>query len=107
MLPADEIPAPAHIGGQPDICTPAPATGQGPEASGNDLWAISTDLLSRCDVPLVAAFEQSEVWKRGWSRGFYGLSLDEGVESEVEELRRGYEAGRIAWLLALPPSPFD
>jgi hypothetical protein len=74
---------------------------------GDDLQTISTDLLRRCDVPQVPVFEKSEAWKRGWSRGFYGLSLDEGIESEIEELRRGYEAGRIAWLLALPPNQFD
>jgi len=61
-------------------------------------------------VPEEPAILQSESWRKGWSRGFYGLGLDESKfdhDCNRQELRAGYERGRIAWVLATPLSPPD
>jgi len=55
-----------------------------------------------CENPV---FEQSEPWKRGWVRGFYGLSIDESQSDygrDCKELREGFERGCAAWALRLP-----
>jgi hypothetical protein len=48
----------------------------------------------------VSVHEQSESWRLGWARGFYGLSLGidhVGTSYDLREVRDGYEYGRIVW----------